>query len=216
MSHRQPTCIGLIGTRGTGKTSTTEELVQMWIRDNPTGMVYGFVPDPLSCLHKYVTIPIDGRNPNWAMPLFQITNSLILLDDYVGLMKSANGSQMYSPTPGMIDLFTRGRFSSNDIIFSCHSARSVIPALAEYTTHYVIFKTSTDEGKFNDRMFGGPKLAKAARMVNSYCMIIGGVGKHVKDPAYDGQGFPHVILNTTTGRAKPINFKKHLLKEFKV
>ena len=216
MGYRQPTCIGLIGARGTGKTSITEEMVKMWCRDNPTGLVYGFVPDPLSCLHKWVTNPIKSNDPNWAKPLLEITNCLILLDDYVGLMKSANGSQMYVPTPGMIDIFTRGRYSSNDIIFSCHSARSVLPALAEYTTHYVIFKTSTDEGKFNDRMSGGPKLAKAAKMVNAYCMMIGGLGKHLEDPAYDGQGFPHVVLNTITGRARPINFKKTLLTKFKV
>lgn len=212
-NYRPTRCIGLIGEPGCGKTTKEEELVKIWIKDHPTGIIYGFVPDPSSVLKRYVNIPIEKYDPDWALKLSGVTNSLIILDDYVGLMMSEKGRQMYTPTPGMTDVFTARRYSGNEIIFSCHGPKAVIPQLAQYTTHYIIYKTSSDEGNFDRRMAGSGKLQKAAKMVNGYCEMIGGVGIHPTDPKYNGQGFPHVIMDTTTWIATPVNMKRNLFRD---
>lgn len=210
----RPTCsTGLIGAPGCGKTTKEEELIKQWIKDHPKGIIYGFVPDPLSVLKQYVNVWIDKYDPDWALKLGGVTNSLFVLDDYVGLMMSKEGRQMYVPTPGMTDLFTARRYSGNEIIFSCHGPKAVIPQLTQYTTHYIIYKTNVDEGTFDKRMAGSAKLQKAAKMVNAYCEMIGGVGHHKSDPKYTGQGFPHIIMDTTTWVAIPVNMKRNLFKD---
>ncbi len=214
MEDRPTRCVGLIGAPGCGKTTKEEELIKQWIRDHASGLLYGFVPDPISVLIKYITNWIEKGNSNWAIPLLGVLNSLFVLDDYVGLMMSEKGKQVYIPTPGMTKLFMDRRFSGNDIIYSCHSPIAVIPQLAQYTTHYVIYKTNTDEGTFDKRMQGSAKLRKAAKMVNAYCEMIGGVGFHPNDPKYRGQGFPHIILDTTTWVATPVNMKRELFRDY--
>lgn len=215
MENFRPTrCTGLIGAPGCGKTTKEEELIKLWKRDHPGGLVYGFIPDPTSVLHAHVNIQIEKYDPDWAIKLGGVTNSLFVLDDYVGLMMSEKGRQMYTPTPGMTDVFTSRRYSGNEILFSCHGPRAVIPQLAQYTTHYIIYKTSADEGTFDKRMQGWAKLQKAAKMVNGYCEMIGGMGLHITDPKYSGQGFPHVIMDTTSWTAIPVNMKRNLFKDF--
>lgn len=213
MDFRKTRCVGIIGEPGCGKTTKEEELIKIWNKHHPSGMVHGFLPDPLSVLQKYVNVRIEKYDPEWALKLSGVINSCIVLDDYVGLMMSDKGKQMYTPTPGMTDVFMARRYSGNDIIFSCHGAKAIIPQLAQYTTHYIIFKTSTDEGTFDRRMAGSGKLKKAAKMVNAYCEMIGGVGFHHSDPNYKGQGFPHIILDATTWVATPVNMRRNLFKD---
>lgn len=203
----------LIGAPGCGKTTKEDELIRTWKRNHPTRIMYGFVPDPLSILIPHVNVWIQKNDPDWALKLSGVTNSLFTLDDYVGLMMSKEGRQMYIPTPGMTDLYTSRRFSGNEIIASCHGPRAVIPQLAQYITHYIIYKTSTDEGTFDRRMQGWAKLQKAAKMVNAYCEMIGSMGLHPTDPKYNGQGFPHIILDTVSWIAKPYNMKRNLFKD---
>lgn len=213
-NFRDPRVVALIGMPGCGKTTKEEEKIREWIRDNPQGLIYGFVPDPRSVLKKYVSVPIEKYNNNWALELAGVTNSLFVLDDYVGLMMSESGKQTYIPTPGMTDLFMAARYSNNDIIYSCHGARAVIPQLGQYTTHYIIYKTSTDEGTFDKRMAGSAKLQKAAKMVNAYCEMIGGKGFHPSDPRYNGQDFPHIVVDGLSFVAKPKNMNRDLFKKF--
>lgn len=214
MDFRPTRCVGLIGAPGCGKTTKEEELIRKWKLYHPAGLTYGFVPDPLSVLHPHITNRIEKYNSDWALELAGVRASLFVLDDYVGLMMTEKGKQTYVPTPGMTDLFTSRRYSGNDILFSCHGPRAVIPQLAQYTTHYVIYKTSVDEGTFDRRMQGWAKLQKAAKMVNAYCEMIGSMGYHPQHPKYNGQGFPHVILDTTTWIAKPVNMQRNLFKDF--
>lgn len=214
--YRPTRCTGLIGAPGSGKTTKEEELIKLWKRDHLGGLIYGFVPDPTSTLKPHITNPIEKYDPEWALKLSGVTNSLFVLDDYVGLMMSEKGRQMYTPTSGMTDLFTSRRYSGNEILFSCHGPRAVIPQLAQYTTHFVIYKTSSDEGTFDKRMQGWAKLQKAAKMVNAYCEMIGSMGLHHTDPKYNGQGFPHVIVDTTTWVVTPANMKRTLFNPFVV
>lgn len=207
-------CIGIVGTNGTGKTCTEEEMIQIWIRQNPKRLIHGYIPDPGSVLHRYVTNPIAHGNPDWARPLEEAKNSLIVLDDYVGLMQSKGGAQLYTPTPGMTNIFTKRRFYNNELIFSCHSPSAVIPQLVQFISHFVIFKTSTDQGKFQGRFDGWAQLEKAARMVNWYCEQIGHLGKHSSDPKYNGQGFPRILFDNTSKRSYPINMRPELYKQF--
>lgn len=211
---RDPRIVALIGMPGCGKTTKEEEDIKEWIRYNPKGLIYGFVPDPNSVLKKYITNPIEKYNPNWALELAGVTNSLFVLDDYVGLMMSEAGKQTYIPTPGMTDLFTAARYSGNDIMYSCHGPKAIIPQLAQYTTHYRIYKTSVDEGTFDKRMAGSAKLQKAAKMVNAYCEMIGNKGYHPNDPRYNGQDFPYVVVDGLSFVTKPHNMKRDMFKKF--
>lgn len=212
-NYRPTTCTGLIGASGSGKTTKEEEMIRLWQKDHPGGIIYGFVPDPLSVLRPYINIWIEKYDHEWALKLSGVTNSLFVLDDYVGLMMSEKGKQTYTPTAGMTDLFTTRRFSGNEIIFSCHGPKAIIPQLAQFTTNYIIYRTSVDEGTFDKRMQGSAKLQKAAKMVNGYCEMIGGMGFHHTDPKYNGQGFPHIIMDTTTWIATPVNMKRNLFKD---
>ena len=214
MDFRPTRCIMLIGAPGCGKTTKEEELIRKWKLYHPTGLVYGFVPDPQSILHKHITNRIERYDPDWAVKLSGVTNSLIVKDDYVGLMMTESGKQTYIPTAGMTDVFTGRRYSGNEIIASCHGPRAVIPQFSQYITHFIIYKTSVDEGTFDKRMQGWAKLQKAAKMVNGYCEMIGSMGYHPQDSKYNGQGFPHVILDTTTWVAKPYNMQRNLFKDF--
>lgn len=215
MDNARPTrCIMLIGAPGCGKTTKEEELIRKWKLHHPSGLIYGFVPDPNSILHRHVTNRIEKYNPNWALELAGVTNSLIVKDDYVGLMMTEKGKQTYIPTPGMTDVFTERRYNGNDIIASCHGPQAVIPQFVQFITHIIIYKTAVDEGTFDKRMAGGVKLQKAAKMVNAYCEMIGGMGYHPNDPKYKGQGFPHVIVDTTSWSIRPINMKRELFKQY--
>lgn len=215
-NFRPTTCTGLIGAPGCGKTSKEEELIKIWRRDHPSELIYGFVPDPLSVLNPYITNRIERNEPDWALKLRGAVNSLFVFDDYVGLMMSDKGKQRYTPTPGMTDLFMARRYSGNEIIFSCHGPKAVLEQLTQYTTHYIIYKIAADEGTFDKQMQGWAKLQKASKMVNGYCEMIGGMGLHQNDVKYNGQGFPHVILDTTSWIATPANMKRNLFKDFVV
>lgn len=213
-NFRDPRVAAIIGMPGCGKTTKEEELIKQWIQHNPKGLIYGFVPDPRSVLKKYVQIPIEKYNTNWALELAGVSNSLFVLDDYVGLMMSEKGKQQYVPTPGMTDLFMAARYSNNEIIYSCHGPGAVIPQLAQYTTHYFIYKTSVDEGSFDKRMAGCAKLEKSAKMVNAYCEMIGNKGYHPNDQRYTGQDFPYIVVDGLSFIAKPKNMKRDMFKRF--
>lgn len=202
MSSRNNFVIALIGANGTGKTTNEIEMIQKWRTSRPKEKVIGY--DPHKQLGSLIDFHINSYDKNWAAHIHsKCRNSLIVLDDYKGLLPN------YIPGPGMRDMFIDRRFHNNDFIYSVHSPSNIIEMLIDYTTHYYIYYTSNTEGRFRDKMPNAELCIAASRAVNKYVSMYD-FGKHPNDPEFKGQKFPYVIVDVKHRKLTAVNMHNKL------
>lgn len=194
--------IGMVGTNGTGKSSTEEDLIMKYKKDNPRHDVIGYHPH--GRLLKHFDFRIDYTNREWAKAIHKhVRNSLVVLDDYKGLCPN------FQPTPGMRDMFIdRGAHAHNNCYIYCaHGPGSVIEMLTEYTTHWFIYYCTANEGKWDKKANNAYLCITASRMVNEYVSKYG-KGMHPKDTNFQGQKFPYAIVDTLKKEITAQNFSQ--------
>lgn len=206
--------IGIVGANGTGKSTITKELIDIWTQSRyQLGLkaqiykntVYGsrITFDPQFQFGQYSDyfIKID---PNWAKEIdLRVRDSLITLDDYRILVKNPTASGE------LRDLFINRKYQNNDYIYSCHAPANIIRELDYFTTHYYIFFTMSVASRFEEKMDDAKLCIDANNMVNKY-VSMKGIGKHPLDPEFNGQCFPYVIVNRLTGTLDSVNMDQSL------
>jgi len=195
---------GVIGVNKTGKSSTMRDFAESWRNSripNEGGVQYQIVAnDPQNIFGKQVDntgkvikenlvdLYLDLEDPDWALRCCELRNSLLLLDEIRQLMP-------YGRAPkGMLRLFSQCFFNNVDILWAVHNPSLAPDAATAYTTHYFIFLTFATEGSFKKKIPNYTLCQVACKEVNEYVRKHGR-GKHKLDPDYEGQGFPHIIVN---------------------
>src|SRR3989442_1480324 len=86
-------------------------------------------------------------------------------------------------------------------------SKTDIYAMAYYTNYYYIFQTNVQKGAFRDKIPNSELCNLASARVNKYVSIFG-KGKHPKDPEFDGQKFPYIIVDCEKQILKAVNMNK--------
>lgn len=221
---------GFIGVNKTGKSSTMREIAESWhdSRDPElTGRIedekYSIVAnDPQNIFGKQVDekgveikkglvdLYIDLEDPDWALRCCELRNCCLILDEIRQLMPTGRSPK------GMLTLFSQSFYNNVDIMWAVHNPLLAPDAATSYTTLYSIFLTFAQEGSFKRKMPNYTLCTVASTQVNEYVRKYGR-GKHKLDPDYEGQGFPHIIVNCEKQTLQAINMSKEIssdLKEF--
>ncbi len=203
-----------IGYNRTGKSVTAQQLANEWRMANPHGIIAGYDPQ-----HRFKHL-IDpnyklyaGEDGWWygkgeyaksgRQSLSKLRNALVVIDDMRGLNPSHNTSKDL----GRLMEF-RAEYSI-DIIMIVHSPGLILEGISTFVSHWYIYLTKGRKAKFEDKIENFEECQLAADLMRRYGEDFPSI---LEDPEqfYDESGkgnhtFPHIVIDTTTGRMKPQN-----------
>lgn len=206
-----------IGYNRTGKSVTAQQLANNWRINNPNGIIAGYDPQHR---FKHLIDPnykIYGGETGWwkgdknyiktgRKPLNQLRNALFIADD----MKGLNPSHFTS-----YDLMRLMEFRAEygiDVIMIVHSPGLILEGLSIYVSHWFIYLTKGRKAKFEDKIENYEECMLAAEIMKAYGKDFPSI---LENPGqfYDNSGkgkhtFPHIIIDTTTGKLKPKNINR--------
>lgn len=206
-----------IGYNRTGKSVTAQQFANEWRINNPKGIIAGYDPQHR---FKHLINPnykIYGGEKGWwygdkeykksgRKPFRELRNALVVIDDMRGL----NPSHMTSP-----DLLRLMEFRAEykiDIIMVVHSPGLILEGLSVYVSHWFIYLTKGRKAKFEDKIENYEECMMAAELMQEYGKEFPSI---LEEPGqfYDNSGkgqhtFPHVVVDTTTGKLKPKNINR--------
>ena len=219
---------GFIGVNKTGKSSTARDIAEGWrstripnVNSDVTYQVVGY--DPQNIFGKQIDetgkvireglidLYLELDDPDWALRCCEMRNCLVILDEIKDLLESTSGR---SPK-GLLRFFSQCFFNNVDIMWMVHNPILAPNAATSYTTHYYIFLTFATEGSFKKKIPNYSLCTVACNEVNNYVAKYGTRGKHRLDPDYNGQGFPHVIVDTEKQTLQAINMDKEISSEIR-
>lgn len=215
-------CKGFVGVNKTGKSSIMREIVEGWrstrIPNLDSGVQYQVVAyDPQNVLGEQrdetgklirpnlVDIHIELGDPDWALRLCELRNTLVSLDELKDLLEQTN----YRSPKGLGRFFTQFWYNNNDVMWSVHNPLRAPDAATSYTTHYYIFLLFAQEGSFKKTIPSFSLVKVASNEVNAFVKKHGR-GAHLLSEEYDGQGFPHAIINIEKQTIQAINMEKEI------
>lgn len=201
-------CYGFIGINRTGKSATARELAEDWRKSRPDPKFRVISHDPQKRFADITDLFIDPEDEMWAVRCCELRNCLLILDDFK-LLNLKN-----TPVKGLQSLLYYRAEHNVDIIYIVHNPALLINLLTYFTSHYYIFMTMAQEGSFQKKIPNYRLCQAASNQVNEYVRKYG-PGKHKKDKEYDGQGFPHVIVDCVDQRLVAVNMEKEVSMELK-
>jgi hypothetical protein len=169
---------GYIGHNRTGKTSLARRKAELWIQNNPNGIVAGF--DPQNKFSDLLDIVIRPADKSYGEKILRLRNALLILDDYRILHPNSKSE------PWLLDLMQFRSEYCIDIIYITHNPKLVLETLTYYTTHYYIFYTESRLGSWQDKIPNYIHCQTASMFINKY-VSIHGKGSH--------PNFPHIIVD---------------------
>lgn len=195
---------GFVGVNKTGKTSTAVDIAKRWKQKNPNGRVWGydwqkvFVDSDKKIIDKYLDVDSD----DWGNDCCQLRNGLLILDELKLLLPYPQH------TPKSVTKLLNNCFYWNiDIIYCVHNPSVIPEVFSFFTTHLFIFLTFAKEGGFNKKTPNSFLSNEAAKKVSDY-VSLHGRGKHIKDPLYKGEGFPHAVVSNEEQKIFYVNMNK--------
>lgn len=216
---------GSIGVNKCGKSSDAREIAEAWrstripnTTSNVQYQVAGY--DPQNIFGKQVDengvvlkeglidLYLDLDDPDWALRCCEMRNTLLILDEIKDLLEATSGRA----PKGLLRLFSQSFYNNVDIMWMVHNPLLAPNAATSYTTHYYIYLTFAKEGSFKRSIPNYTLVSVASSEVNEYVRKHGR-GRHKLDPEYDGQGFPHIIVNTEKQTLQAINMDKEVSSE---
>jgi len=225
--ERGNVCNGYMGVNKTGKSSEEREFAEAWraaripnlispVQYQVVGYdpqnVFGPQVDESGKVIKpgLIDIYIELDDPDWALRLCELRNTLVILDEFKDLLEQTN----YRAPKGLGRFFTQYWYNNVDILWSIHNPLKAPSAAVGYTTHWYIFLMFASEGSFKKTMPNYSLVKLASNQVNEYVRKHTR-GKHKLDPEYNGQGFPHIIVNTEKQTLQAINMEKEVSSEIR-
>jgi len=183
-----------IGTNRTGKSVIARRHIIKWKRANPGRKVISF--DPQRRFTDLVDRFIDPEDENWALDMLEERNCLLVVDDLRILNDSPH------PVAGLKKLMYYRCDYNIDIITAFHNPSDVLNCISDYATHYFIFLTNVQEGKFKAKIPNYKLCMIASDEVNKY------VAKHGRGqwPVCD---FPYIVVNGETRKLTAKNMNKN-------
>lgn len=196
---REAFCYGVFGKRRSGKSTTVEEIARAWRESNPDDVIVAH--DPQRRFTEVADFVIKPSDDKWAYKCQQFTNALIIIDE----LRMLHPKRIMSTD--FMDLMYMGAEQSIDVIYIIHSPGLILEPLIYYTTNYIIFATQSREGTFKGKLPNWDLCFSASQIVNKYVKHYG-KGKHPLDSNFDGQGFPHMVVDNETEEMSAINMDK--------
>lgn len=195
--------MGFLGVNKTGKSSTALEIATHYKKTKPSSNEI-WVHDTQKIFSSIADKNIDTENKEWAIECCELKNGLLILDEV----------KLLIPTPqhlpkGLLKLFSQSHYRNVDIIWMVHNPSSAPDVCTYYTTHYYIFLTFAREGSFRKKIPNYMLCTHASDMVNDYVKEYGR-GFHKKDKRYNGQGFPHIIVDCEEQKLIAQNMNKKI------
>lgn len=220
-------CKGGVGVNKTGKSSVFREIVEGWrstripnLHSDVKYQIVGYDPQNIFgeqrnekgiiVKQNLIDLHIELDDPDWALRLCELRNTLVILDEIKDLLEQKS----YRTPKGLGRFFTQYWFNNVDILWTVHNPLRAPDCATSYTTHYYMFLTFAQEGSFKKTMPNYSLVKVASNEVNQYVKKHGR-GKHVLDPDYDGQGFPHIIVNCEKQTLQAINMEKEVSNEIR-
>lgn len=216
-----------VGVNKTGKSSEFREIAEGWrstripnLTSDVQYQVVGY--DPQNVFGKQVDengvvikeglidLYIDLDDPLWALRLCELRNCLVILDELKDLLEATNGRI----PKGFLRFFSQFWYNNVDILTTFHNPILIPNAVASYTTHWYLFLVFAQEGSFKKKMPNYTLVKVASNEVNEFVRKHNR-GKHRLDPDYDGQGFPHAIVNCEKQTIQAINMEKEISNEIR-
>lgn len=219
---RNNECYGFVGVNKTGKSSTAREIVEAWrstripnVQSNVKYQVVGYDPQNIFgpqvdergnvIKEGLIDIYIELGDPDWALRLCELRNAFVILDELKDLLEQT----AYRSPKGLGRFFTQYMHNNVDVFWSVHNPLRAPDCATSYTTQYYIFLLFAQEGSFKKTIPNYSLVKVASNEVNEYVKKYGR-GKHKLDPEYDGQGFPHIIVNCEKQTLQAINMNKEV------
>jgi len=201
-----------IGYNRTGKSVTAQNYANKWKIANPEGAIAGYDPqnrfkhliDPeykLSMNEKGWWSGSQERRKLNRRPLNELRNALFIADDMKGLNSSHHT---------MNDIYRLMEFRAEysiDIIMIVHSPALILQGVSMYVSHWYIYHTKGKKAKFEDKIENYEECMMAAQVmkdyVRDYPSILENPGQFYDNSGKGMHRFPHIIVDTNTGRLKP-------------
>lgn len=193
MNRRDNFLYVFIGTNRTGKSSIARRHVIQWKRANPGKKVIGF--DPQRRFKGLFDVYIDPENENWALDMLEERDCLLVVDDLRILNDSGH------PSAGLKKLMYYRCDFNIDIMAIFHNPSDVLNCISDYATHYFIFMTNVQDGKFKQKIPNYRLCVVASDEVNKY------VVKHGKG-VFPACNFPYIVVNSERQTLTAINMEK--------
>lgn len=186
---------GWSGANRTGKSIEASKVAKHWKENNPKGQIIAF--DPQNRFTEYLDFKIDVNTPNWADIVAEMTNVLLILDDFKKLYP---GNQANA---GIMNLMANRSEHGIDIIYICHNPADILEIFTKFTNQFCVFYTNTKTAQIKAKIPNNPELYEDA--VNYINMYIDKYGRtEYPNP------FPFVVANIETNELKAVNFKHKL------
>lgn len=220
MSVRPVICYMFIGYNRTGKSSVMKDYATKWRISNPTNIIAGYDPQQrfthlmdqryrLSLGEKGWWMGNETRRKNGRLPLTNLRNALVILDDMRGLNPSYNTSEDLSRL-----MEFRAEYSI-DIMMVIHSPGLLLEGISMFISAWFIFYTKGRKAKFEDKIEDYEECTAAANIMKKYVKDYPSITKR-PDQFYDpvnGNRFPHIIVDTSDGVLIPQNINKEWLEK---
>jgi len=217
MSTRPVFFFMFIGYNRTGKSVTAQQYANEWRMTNPDGIIGGYDPqhrfkhliDPSYKLYGGDRGWWDGDkkyNATGRKPFHNLRNALVIIDDMKGLNP---GVQTIHDLLRLMEF--RAEYSI-DVIMIVHSPGLILEGLSIYVSHWFIYLTKGRKAKFEDKIENFEECMIAAELMKQYGQQFPSI---LENPGqfYDSSGngkhrFPHIVIDTTTGKLKPQNINR--------
>ena len=211
-----------IGHNRTGKSVTAQMYGNKWRVNNPNGIIAGYDPqhrfkhliDPryrLSMNEKGWWSGTKERAAQGRRPLCELRNALVICDDMRGLNQSNHTMSDF------VRLMEFRAEYSIDIILIVHKPKFILEGISGYFSHIFIFYIKARVEEFETKVDDVLECQKSAELLKNYVKAFPSI---LEDPGqfYDKSGhgkhqFPHIVLDTNTGKLTPQNIYRPWLEE---
>lgn len=151
-AERGNSCDLFIGMNKTGKSSVMRKKAEGWISTRIPNLIssvkYQVVAyDPQNIFGEkrddtgkiiqknLVDLHIELDDPDWALRLCELRNSLVILDELNDLMEQTS----YRQPKGLGRFLTQYWYNNNDIMAGIHNPIKAPSCITSHATHYYIF-----------------------------------------------------------------------------
>lgn len=173
MANRQPFCMILIGTNGTGKTTFIKRnfvekskrrvlIIDPRCKERAWHQYKRLDLEDLTQLRTFKGIRLADANESYHIALIEenYTNGVLVMDDFSFYIEN-------NMPQSLRQLLIRRRQSGLDIFAMTHGFTDVPPKFVKYLTHFIVFKTLDSPRAHRDKIGNFDEFIKVVHTVNA-------------------------------------------------